>query len=165
MNFKENCKEIFKSKVFSGIVLVVFILIGIGVVFQAGKFVGLRKAEFSRGMGDNYRRIFDAPGSNMMGLSPRDLPGGHGSVGKIIKIELPNIIVEDNGNVEKTIVINNKTTIREFRDEIKPSDLEVGDYIVVLGKPNSSGQIVANLIRTMPDLTPITGTSSNPIRK
>jgi len=160
-----NLQEIFKSKVFSGIILAIIVLVAVGVVFQAGKFVGLRKAEFSHGMGNNYYRIFDGRGEGMMGLPPSDLPGGHGSVGKIIKIDLPNIVVEDRENVEKVIVINDKTTIRKFRDEIKSGDLKVGDFIVVLGKPNSTGQIEADLIRMMPDPSPIMGTSSNPIRK
>jgi len=164
-----NLQEVFKSKVFSGVALTVIILVGIGIVFQAGKFVGFREAGFSRGMGDNYSRIFEnRPNGgmmNVMGSPLQDFPGGHGSVGKIIKIELPNIVVEDRENVEKVIVINDKTTIREFKNEIKSSDLKIGDFIVVLGKPNDEGQIEADLIRTMPDPSPITGTSSNSIRK
>jgi len=167
MNFKIDMKDFFKSKFFSGIIITLVILIGICLVFQAGKFVGQRKAEFSRGMGDNYSRIFDRPSGvmNMIGLPPLDLPGSHGSVGKIIKIDLPKVVVEDRENVEKVIVISDKTTIREFREEIKPDDLEVGDFIVVLGKPNNNGQIEADLIRIMPDSSLMIGTSSLPKKK
>ncbi len=155
-------KDFFRSKIFSGIIIGIGVLIIVGVIFQAGKFVGLKKAEFSGRMGDNYSRIFDGQGGEMMGLPPigLDLPGGHGSVGKIIKIDLPKVVVEDRGNVEKVIIVGGKTLIREFRDEIKSSDLEVGDFIVVLGKPNNIGEIEADLIRTMPDSSLIMGTSS-----
>jgi hypothetical protein len=47
-------------------------------------------------------------------------------------------------------LVNNKTTIIYQRKNIKLSDLKVDDNIVVVGEPNSSGQIIAVLIRVMP---------------
>lgn len=157
-----NYKEFFKSKIFSGIIIGIGILIIVGIIFQAGKFVGLRKAEFSIKLGDNYNRIFGEQENDMMNFLPlKELPGGHGSVGKIVKIELPNIIVEDVGNVEKEIILTDDTTIRRSRNEIKPTDLKVGDSIAVLGNPNLNGQIEANLIRIMPSNSSVKNTKDN----
>ena len=38
-----------------------------------------------------------------------------------------------------------------MRDEIKISDLKIGDFIVVIGSPNTDGQVEAKFIRLMPE--------------
>ena len=55
----------------------------------------------------------------------------------------------DGDNTEKTILVSDKTTIIYQRKNIKLSDLKVDDNIVVVGEPNNSGQITAELIRVM----------------
>jgi hypothetical protein len=138
------------------------ILMGLGVaflvlvIFQLGVFVGFRKAAFSEHMGENYFRTFDGDdrGPGMMGfmMPPRQgFSGAHGTTGKIISIALPNIIVEDIDKVEKTVVIDEDATIRQFRTDLKPTDLKVGDSVIIIGAPNDKGQIEARLIRLVPN--------------
>jgi len=163
MNFNQDCKIFFKSKIFSAIILGIAILICTGFVFQVGKFVGLKKAQFSCGLGDNYSKIFGDRDDSMMGgiRGGRQSPDAFGSTGRIIKINLPNIIIEDRANVEKLIVMTDDTLIRKLSDEVKSTDLRVGDFIVVLGAPDEKGRIEAKLIRIMPDPSLMMGTSSN----
>jgi hypothetical protein len=80
-----------------------------------------------------------------------------GVFGKILKINAPTVAGQDStititgqDNVEKIILVNDKTPIRYQRQGEKISDLQVGENIVVMGEPNSSGQIEAELIRVMP---------------
>jgi hypothetical protein len=136
------------------------ILWGIGIfiaaliIFQAGMFVGFRRASFSYGLGDNYYRTFGGPRGGMMrGFLPDDFPESHGVAGKIIKISLPNIFIAGNDGVEKNILISSSTLIREFRQMASPADLKVDDFVVVIGSPNAQSQIDAKFIRVMPGIS------------
>lgn len=135
------------------------ILIGIGVVmlaliiFKVGMFVGYKKASYSYNLGENYYRTFggqrlDSRRGMMGGLfGDNMMASGHGVTGKVIKISLPNIIVEGNDNIEKTIVTNNQTLIRNMRNEGTMNDIKVNDTVIIIGSPDESGEVVAKLIR------------------
>lgn len=134
------------------------VLIGIGIVivalliFQAGIFVGYHKAGFSYRWGENYFRTFGKPRGGFMGMGMMEnrFPSANGISGKIIKVNLPSIVIEEQANVERVAVITSGTIIRKFREEIKPQDLKVGDSVVVVGSPDNNAQIEAKLIRIIP---------------
>lgn len=137
------------------------------VVFQAGMVIGERKAAFSYRFGDNYFRNFgeheNRRGSFGMGKEGR-FPEAHGAVGKILNITPPTLMILGPDNLEKVILINDKTAIRHFRDEAVLTDLRVDDFIVVIGSPNTMSQIEAKLIRILPpppDLYINTATTTN----
>lgn len=122
------------------------------LIFQFGMFVGYKRAEFSFGWGDKYFSTFgERQGPHIPGLPGDDLSNSHGISGKIIKIELPNLVVEDQDKVEKMIVINDDSSIKKFREDLKSTDLQVGEFVVVIGSPNDNSQVEAKLIRLMPD--------------
>ncbi len=148
----ETIKHKLQSKTFRTVLYVIGSLIVALVIFQAGIFVGFHKAQFSGSLGDNYRREFGERSFGMIPGMTRDssYPVSNGAVGKIIKIALPTLVIIGPDNIEKTIVLNNDTLIREFRDAIKPTDLKVNDEVVVIGSPNSTSEIEAKLIRLMP---------------
>lgn len=154
--FSVRVKEKFKSHKYKNVLVAIGVLILALVIFQAGMFVGFRKASFSYGWGDNYRQTFDGPrgefGMEMMSGWPtgQGLPGAYGAAGKIISISLPTLVVIGPDNVEKVVLIKDDTLIREFRNVIIATDLQVNDQIVVIGAPNSASQIEAKLIRVMP---------------
>lgn len=148
--------HIFRSKIFKNAVIFLLVFIVLAVAFGLGTMVGYRKANFSYQWGEYYHKNFGGPrggfmGQNMPGIGSgmmgEDFINPHGLTGSIIKIEGSNIIVKGNDNVEKTILLSGKTVIRNGRQDIKPGDLKVGDLIVTIGDPNSSGQIDAKLIR------------------
>lgn len=150
-NKKTALKDIFLSRAFHRILIGVGALLVLLLTFQAGIFVGYHKAAFSFRGGDNYYRTFDEKkdvrgGFPMMG----DFPNAHGASGRIVSIQLPNIVIEDRDKVEKVVATNDRTVIRKFRGEAAMTDLAVGDIVVVIGNPNQNGQIDAEVIRLLP---------------
>lgn len=162
----ENIKKVFESKKILKAIVVIGILIATSLVFQAGVFVGFHKASFGRNWGDNYERNFGIKRDNHggfreeMGLTD-NFPNASGAVGKIIKIELPTIIVQDKDGTEKVILTKDDTTIRSMKKDITKNDLKVNDFIVVIGSPNTEGQIEAKLIRFIPNPPETTNLKTN----
>jgi hypothetical protein len=121
-----------------------------------GVFVGFHKASFLFRNGDNFYKAYGNRDNRMMGgnggmgMLKDELSGGHGAVGKIIKIDLPNLVVLGPDNIEKIIITSTTTDIREFRAEKSIGDLNVDKFITVLGTPDEQGQIIAKFIRILP---------------
>lgn len=157
MDFKKCFKEPECSKkIFHYAVKAILVLIVALAIFQIGRLAGFRQAMFSGQLGDNYYRAFEGPGRGpLVKMGPRgfwsdDLPNGHGAAGKIIKINLPNIVILGPDNVEKVVKINNETLIRRFREELKPQDLKTGDLIVTIGSADEASTIITKFIRVLP---------------
>ena len=91
--------------------------------------------------------MMSGPIPSMMG---EDFINSHGTAGSIIKIDGNNLIVRGKDNVEKTILISDKTVIRSGRQDIKTADLKVGGITVTIGQPDNQGKINAQLIRAFP---------------
>lgn len=146
---KENIGKIFESKIFIGILYGMGIVIILLLVLSAGISIGFHKANFGHAWGENYERNFGMmPNRPMFGGD--NFPNAHGAIGKIIKIELPTMIVQDRDNTEKVILIKSDTQIQKLKENIQTTDLKIDDFIVVIGTPNQQGQIEAKLIRIMP---------------
>jgi len=154
--FKLKIKKVLGSKVFHTVVCTLGILLVASFIFQAGQMSGFRKASFGRDWGSNYEMNFGSPHMipKMMGQRFGDfgnLPNASGAIGKIIKIELPTIIVlDEKENIEKVVLIDKDTEIRKARESITSNELKIDEHIVIIGAPNSSGQIEAKLIRFLP---------------
>jgi hypothetical protein len=144
---KDDIKKVFESKVSFRILLVIGIAIIIFLIFSLGVAVGFHKASFGHAWEENYEKNF-----GMMPSRPPfdNLPNASGAIGKIIKITPPTIIVEDKNNTEKVILIKNDTQIQKMREVVGISDLKMDDFVIVIGTPNTQGQIEAKLIRIMP---------------
>lgn len=146
-----NTDKFFTSKAFKITFIVTVEIIIILLTFRAGMFVGYRRADFTGRWGDNYQMNFGGPQRGFMGMwDDRDLIDSNGTFGDIISINDTEITVKGRDNVEKIITVSNDTVIKEFRDDIKITDLKVGDNIVSIGEPDESGKISAKLIRLMP---------------
>ncbi len=140
-------KDFFQSVAFRWVVVGISVLIGAMLIFQAVVFGGYHKAEFSYRWGDNYFRGFGRPHGGMM---MRGFTEGNGVAGTIVKIALPELVVDGVDHVEKTVTIVPDTAIRHFREEAASSTLKVGDFIVALGSPDAQSRIEARFIRIMP---------------
>jgi hypothetical protein len=151
-NIKEKIEKLLESKVFVGMLYGIGAMVVLMVVFSLGVSFGSHRAQFGKDWGENYERNFGrmSPPPFGLGLDKDNFPNAHGAVGKIIKIELPTLIVQDKDNTEKVILIKEDTKIQKMRDEIAKNDLKIDDFIVVIGSPNNTGQIEAKLIRIMP---------------
>lgn len=149
-NLQEKIKKIFESKVFVGVLYGMGGVVVALLIFIAGVDVGGDKVSFGNAWGEHYYENFGMmnrggfPG--MMG----NLPNAHGAIGKIIKIELPTIIVQDIDNTEKVILTTDDTKIVNAGNNNSVTDLKVDQSIVVIGSPNAQGQIEAKFIRIMP---------------
>lgn len=157
-----DIKNFAQSKTLGKIVgIIVIIAVGFGI-FQAGVFVGFYKASFLFNFGDNYYKTFGEPNMHsnrgMMNITNdfkpnffRDeLSGGHGVNGKIIKIDLPNIVILGQDNIEKIIEISTTTKIHQKREILSKEKLTLDQNVIIIGTPDSNGKVIANFIRIMP---------------
>lgn len=155
-DIKSKLKKIMEAKMFMKVICILGVIIIIALIFQAGFFVGFKKASFGHDWNNNYEKNFGPShrGPFIMegGFGDlKDLPNAHGAIGRIIKTELPTVIVmDDKDKVEKVVLVNDNTEIRKMRDKVAREDLKVDDFIVVIGAPNTQGQIEAKLIRLLP---------------
>ena len=150
-----DTNKFFQSKTFLIALWGMAGLIIVLAVFRAGMIVGFHKAEFSYAWEENYHRNFAGPQNGYSKSLPRDFDnrnfiGSHGVIGQIIKIDASTLVIRGRDNIEKVVLVTNNTSIQRFRDAIKLSDLKIDDYIVVIGSPNSAGQITAKFIRLVP---------------
>jgi len=145
----EGLIKIFESKVLVGVLYGIGVAIILILVFSAGISVGFRKASFDRAWEENYQNNFGMP-SGHPGFGGDNFPNAHGAIGKIIKIELPTIIVADQDNTEKVISMTDDTKIEKTGMAITSDKLSIGDFIIVIGSPDDKGQIEAKFIRVMP---------------
>lgn len=127
--------------------LAVFLL-----VFKVGIFVGYKKAQYSYRWGENYHRNFAGPRGGFFGDFRRDFGGKdfinpHGTFGSIIKIDDDSLVIKGKDDVEKTIIVSDKTEISRGRQTVKIGELKIDDSVVIIGSPNEQGQIEAKLIR------------------
>lgn len=153
---KNKTSKVFSSKSFRTITYILGGLVIAFIIFQAGMIAGFRKVSFGRDWGNNYEKNFGSPHKSFRMMDQEfgdfgNMPNAHGAVGKIIKVELPMIVVFDGKDqTEKVIIIDDKTEIRKMRDIVTKDDLKLDEHIIVIGTPNSSGQIEAKLIRFIP---------------
>lgn len=148
-----DIKKITQSKVLIIVALIAGFIAILAFVFQVGVFVGFHKASFLFKNGDNFYKAYGNRDNRMMGgmgMLKDELSGGHGAIGKIVKIELPNLVVLGPDNIEKIIITSTTTSVREARNEKSIGDLSLDNFITVLGTPNEQGQIVAKFIRILP---------------
>ena len=150
--------NIFESKLFKSIVLGVAVLIVLVFVFGLGVFVGTKKADFSFKWADEYHHNFGGPQGGFFGdFINNDFTSANGVYGQIITINGQNVTIKGKDGVEKDVLIDSNTTIRSQRQTKNLSDLKINDNIVVMGEPQSNGQIEAELIRIMPFAPPTPG--------
>jgi hypothetical protein len=146
-----DLKDLHQSRTVRGILIGIGATLVVIMIFQAGVFVGYRKAAFSFKLGDNYYRNFrGGEAMKVVGFDSGHLPGGHGAVGRIVRIALPELVIASEGDVEKTVILGSSTMIKRFNDTISPQDIMADDYAVILGSPDDEARIMAKFVRLMP---------------
>ena len=148
-----NTDNFFQSKLFKGIILGLAAFMILMLVFSLGIFVGARRADFSFRWAESYHRNFAGPKEGFLNdFIGDEFMDANGVFGIILKIDGQTLTIKDKDNVERIVLVNEKTTIRYLKEDEELSDLKINDNIVVIGEPNSSGQIEASLIRVMPPM-------------
>ena len=138
--------------IIGGLIALIIVLL----IFQAGVFVGYRKAFFSYRGGDRYIQMVEGPGEN---VGDNDFATSHGASGQIVSVSLPSFVVASPNNREETVVIGDDTSIRMFRNNASSTDIHPKEFVVVLGEPDQAGNIQASFVRILP--APVTGSSSS----
>lgn len=146
----ENLSRISRSAKFKKVITILAILIWTILIFQAGMFVGFKKASFFFRYGDDSYKGFRGEHRFPLGMRDNDMPRSHGAIGKIVQISSPTFVISDNDGTEKTILFNTETIIKKYDTSTTASDLKVGDFVVIIGTPNVSSEIEAKLIRLVP---------------
>lgn len=152
MDFNKYFSANWRTKTFKIALLAIAALIILLFVFKVGVFVGYKKAQYSYRWGENYHRNFAGPqggffGDFRRGFGDKDFINSHGTFGLIIKIDGSTLVIKGKDDVEKTVLISDKTEISNHRETVRASELKVDDQVVVIGSPNEQGQIEAKLIR------------------
>jgi hypothetical protein len=155
-------KSFFESRGFTITLIVIGALIILLIVFRAGITVGYRRGLFSSEWGEEYQRNFIEPNS-MPGFH-RDFIGGHEAIGSIIKIDTDqkSLVIQDQGDAEKEVLIGSQTLIRQFNQTLTSADLKLDEHVAVIGSPDDQGRIVAELIRVLPPPSNASSTPSLP---
>ncbi|MFA6050041.1 MAG: hypothetical protein WC761_02485 [Candidatus Paceibacterota bacterium] len=146
-----DLKDLHQSRTVRGILIGIIATLIVITIFQAGVFVGYRKAAFSFRMGDNYYKTFrGGEAMKVVGFDNGPIPGGHGAVGRIVRINLPELVIVSEGDIEKTVIIGSSTLIKRFDDNIPPQEIMTDDYAVILGSPDEEAKIIAKFVRLIP---------------
>lgn len=159
----EEIKKVISSKKYMKVVYALGVVIILLVTFSLGVSVGFHRASFTKAWGEHYMDNF-GPRSEHTGLAREHYPNAHGAIGKILKIELPTIIVEDKDATEKVIVLTENTKIQNGTMAITAPDLKLNDFIITIGSPNDQGQIEAKFIRVFPAPANLNQTNEKPLQ-
>jgi hypothetical protein len=146
--------DIIKTKIFRNVLFGAACLVVLVFVFSAGVFVGIEKAKFSYGWGENYYRNFIDPRGPLNGVLGSQDPfwdknyiSPHGLSGKIIELDDNGFILMGANQMEMPVQVGDDTIIRNQSDNLKLSDLKIGDNAVVIGAPGEQGEIEAKFVR------------------
>lgn len=146
-----DLKDLHQSRTVRGILIGILATLIVIIIFQAGVFVGYRKAAFSFRLGDNYYKTFrGGEAMKVVGFDNGPIPGGHGAVGRIVRINLPELVIASEGDIEKTVILGSSTIIKRFDNSISPQEIMTDDYAVILGSPDDEARIMAKFVRLMP---------------
>ena len=148
-------EDFFQSTPFQKILLGILCFCILFLVFSIGIFVGAKRAEFSFRWADQYHQNFGGPSEGFFGdflNSGKQFIDSNGCYGRVIGINGNILTVKDIGedNTEKNIFVDEKTIIVCQKKTWKISNLKLDSNVVIVGAPDSSGRLIAKLIRVMP---------------
>ncbi len=157
--------DILKMKWFWVVVGGILEIILLLLVFRFGVVMGIRKANFNENWGRNYGRFFGEPkpGFFVSFGGGSGLRSAFGNAGTVISVGSSTIVIKSNDNNEKTIAVDTSTAIRAGASNATIGDIHVGDPLVVIGEPSSTGEIEAKLIRIFPADATLPSGGSGPV--
>jgi hypothetical protein len=162
---KETVVEFFRSKLFAGIVIGICIMLVVICIFEVGVIVGYHEADFSNRWSENYNKNF-AGFSNSMGIPDEHIPSPDGILGEIVSATTDSsgtttLVISSPQKPEEKIIVDGNTVIRDHEDTVTASSLTTGTYAVVIGAPNSDGELHASLVRIVPSPEELSASTTN----
>lgn len=150
---QENQNIVYLLKI---LILVLVIAGAMMVIFATGVWVGELRAQFSFQWAENYHYNFGGPKKGVLGNLPSaDFTNSHGVYGTILMLSNEGLMIVDDDNKEKTVVIGSTATLVNNKGAIEFNDIRIGDRAVIIGQPNAQGQIEAKFIRILPAEMPV----------
>jgi len=144
-------KNFFETKTYTKILILLGTLLIIWIIFAAGILVGYHEATFSYNWNANYQQGMGTPDSPFAPfMHDADDVNPHGSIGQIVSIRLPILMIKGQDTAEQMVVIGSSTVIRLFHEIASSSAIKAGQYAIAIGEPNDKGQIQASFIRIVP---------------
>ncbi len=148
---KQQNKKPLHPDILKWVIIGLLVIVVIVLIFGVGLLVGEKKSKFSYRWAEQYHKMFAGPQAGFFG-DWRSFPRGefteaHGAFGEIIEMKENEFVIKGRGDVEKVILITDKTIIQKGREKVKKEDLKVGNFVVVIGSPNEEGKIEAKMIR------------------
>ena len=157
----KDIKKIFETKTYTHILTIVAIFLIAWVIFATGIFIGYHKATFSRDWDDTYHEGMMNPNSPLAPFTYNtDGANPHGTMGEIISIHMPVIMIKGSNNAEQVVIISSSTIIRLLHNIASTSAIQSGQFGVVIGEPDNRGEIQASFIRIVPPPPEIIRTGS-----
>ncbi len=153
-----------KEKWFRITLIAAATLVVLLLTFDFGLYIGEKKENFNHRWAENYGRLFGEPRPGFFPPPSDASPAGaemraFGNGGVVLKVGSDTLAIEGNNNNEKVIAVASSTAIRKLTSDIKLGDINPGDMVVVIGNPDSSGQIQAQFIRVFPPQNSLNGQS------
>ncbi len=147
--------DFIKSKNFIVLIVAVAVSAVAAGSFSMGMAVGFHKARNSYAWGENYHRTFAGPRGGFVKGFVRDFDGrefieSNGVFGTVIKVDAQSLVISGRDGREQVVAVSPGTVIRKFKDEVPLSGVTLHDTVVVVGAPDQSGTLQAELIRIMP---------------
>ena len=151
MEEQKHNQKVFSHEILKRIIVGLLAIVVLILVFGLGILIGEKKAKFSYLWAENYHKMFAGPPVGFF-RDWRSFPRArfieaHGNFGEIIKMKENEFVLKGKDDVEKVILIDDKTIIKKGRETIKNENLKVGNWVVVIGSPNEEGKIEAKFIR------------------
>ena len=159
----EKYRGVIASKKYTKVIYVFGSIVVLLSTFSLGVSVGFHRASFTKAWDEHYMENFGMHGE-YPGQNHKHFPNAHGAIGKILKIELPTIIVADKDGTEKVIVLTQNTKIQNGITTIASTDLKINDFIITIGSPNTQGQIEAAFIRILPAPANLNQSNEKPLQ-
>ncbi len=149
-----------------GVIIGLALFIGLLLIFKAGVFIGMEKAEYTDQLNARNPQAVQGQRFGMMrGLTDRGMMSSSSTIGVISKIDGTTLTVTEKDGTEKTVVVDDKTIIRKDRAEIQVTDVKTTDQVVAFGQPDQNGNIIATLIHVQPSTTTSPPTPVNSVQK
>jgi len=122
-------------------------------VFNLGISVGREMERFACNWTASYHKNFGGPQNGFIDAwknQPPDMINSRGIFGKIIQINGDSLVVQSQDNKEVVVAVASDTVVTRLRDQLDKGALKLNDFLVVIGNPDTNGQITAKLIRILP---------------
>jgi len=124
------------------------------ICFYAGLSAGFMRAKYTLDWGENFERNFGGPRHGFQKMPPPffgdELRNGFGVNWNGTASDGEKLVVTDRDGKENTVVVGENTQVHYPKKDDSKNSIQIGDRVVVVGRPGAEGVINADFIRVFP---------------